>query len=509
MLRVRTGKQFSGTMDMAFAGTAMLKNPKMINEWSKNLFANDFPFTWGLLQMLGDEVDEQVTDSGIYRIGSCGINNRTVYITSYTGTPKIGHFIHVTLTDGWMKHGATGELGDGRTMMRLDDDGISQPDGRTTYRAQLIGNNPDEVCPDHLLQGGAPFNFGTAIYGEASKTGHPVNWQTGDVHVNTMTTVRTKVSWTGDFLSEGMEIEVSKSGDKAPFLAFLPGSVGFYKEHMRRVDYWNLHGVANFDPISGKIFTQTKSDEKGDVLAGSGLYDIMEKCAIPMAYKPQDVLAGRREMSPILDEAISIAARYTGEEFIGMVAIGGQIAMKCVEKASQEKLIRENISLELMLDGTKKEISTKGLYFKYQSTFGEVQVMWNKYVDNPNKQYLQQYTIQNQGMQYALRSGDLLIIPIIKYRDPETGKMKPSLSLFSKGKSQNGMAINRKLVFGFFRGMTGLTNSVSGSGASTFLKQFKEYTASSAQDADQAELLSQTMLIVRNADKCVYLRAIK
>lgn len=510
MVKVTTGKQFSGTMDMAFAGTAMLRNPKLINEWTRNLFANEFPFTWGILQLLGDEVDEQVTDSGIYRIGSCGINNRPVFIIGFTGTPKCDQDIYVTLTDGWMRHGATGMLGDGKTMLRLDDDGITAGN-YTTYRARIVGNNPSEVCPAELLQDSSPFNFKTAIYGEASKTGHPVNWSTGDLYLNTMTTVRTKVSWTGDFLSEGMEIEVSKTDkNKAPMLAFLPGSVGFYKEHMKRVDYWNIHGVSNFDPISGKIYGQTSRDEKQDVVSGSGLYDIVEKCGIPMVYNPLEVLAGRRLMSDILDEAIGLTSRYTQDEMIAMMAIGGQIAMKCVEKATQEKITRENIHLELRLDSGIKSIDTHGLYFKYQSTFGTLQVMWNKYVDEPNAQYNAAYSIPFGGQQFPLRSGDLIIVPIVKMADKENpGKTKPSLSLFSKGKNTAGMAINRKLVFGFFRGMTGLTNSVPTGNAKNFLKEFKEYAASTAQDADQAELLSQTMLILRNADKCIHLRAVK
>lgn len=510
MIKITTGKKFSGTMDMAFAGAAMMKNPQMINEWTKSLYANEFPFTWGLLPLLGDDVDEQVTDSNIYRIGSTGICNKTVYISNYTGTPKVDQFISITVNDGWLKRGATCSLGDGKTLLRLDDDGVTVGN-QTIYRAQVVGNNPADVVPDRLLTGGSPLNFEFASYGEASTTGHPVTWETGDVYTNSTSTIRTKASWTGDFLSEGMagsEITADvkdANGKNQVYRGFLPGDAGFYREHMASVNRALLNGKANFNPITGRIYTQTQSDEKKDVLMGSGLYETLEACAIPMAYSPKEVLDGRRQMSNILDEAIGRTALYTGQEFVGLIAITGQLGLKCTEKASQEKLIRENIQLTLSIDGENKSISTKNLYAKYQSTFGDMQFLWNKEVDNPGKKLDSQYTVSLDGTRYGLKSGDILIIPIIKYKDKTTGKMKPSLSVFSKGKTENGISINRKLVFGFFRGMTGLTNSVNT--GSTFYKQLKEYAVSTTQDADASHLLSQIMLIVRNAPQCIYLKA--
>ncbi len=504
MMKIKTGAKFSGSMDMAFLGAALLKSPKFANEFYGNsLFADEMPFTYGLLSQFGFDADEQRTDSGTYVIKSAGVDNRPVYILGVTGDTSVGGVCHVTVNDGWAKNGATWFMGDHTTIIRFDNNGLSTGNG-TTYRATVTGMTNGTPTPNDLFANGSPLNFISGTYGEASKTGHPIHWSTGDVYVNAMTTVRTKMQWTGDLLSDGgMEVECyAKDPSLAPMKAYLPGAVGVLKEHMLRVDKTLVHGVANFDPITGKVNTQTTSDEKSDVVMGSGLYDIVKKVGIRMKYNPEDVLSGRRSMAEILDEAISTTARYSSDEFIANVAVGGMVAMKCVEKAGQDKLIKENIQLQLNIDGENKSISTKGLYAKYQSTFGDLQIIRNKYVDDPNVRVLPQYSIQTQGMSYSLKSGDLIIIPIVKmkYKD---GKTKPSLTSFSKGKD----GIDRRLVFGFFKGMTGLTNSVDPK--SQFMKDLNNYILSSAQDADQAEYLSEMMLILRNANRCIYLEAVK
>lgn len=505
-IKIETGKKFSGTMDMGFAGSAMIKKPRMLNHFTMGLFAQEFPFTWGLLQFLGENVDDsEVLDSNTYTIGSIGLNNKSVYIHSYSGTPKVDQQFFITLSDGWLKHGAVCTLGDGITKIRLDDDGVTLGN-QTTYKAQAIGNNASGVIPDYLLAAGEPVNFEYSAYGEASKTGHPVYWNTGDIYKNIMTTVRSKVQWTGDFLSEGTIFEVQEDGKDAVYRGFLPGTAGFYRTHMAWINNAMLHGSANFDPITGKVYTTTSYDEKTEVSMGSGLYETVRNVGVQMSYSPKEVLTGRRTMSSILDEAIAQAAKYTGEEFIGMIALGGQLAIRCVEKANKEKLVTENIQLTLMLNGTEKSISTKGLYAKYQSTFGELQIMWNREPDKADKKFSSRHLISVDGTSYPDLSGDLIIIPIIKFKDKD-GKTKPSIKLISKGKTSGGITMDRRLVFGFHRGMTGLTNSVFGKNNTAFLKQFKEFMTSSMIDADQSELLSQMMLVLHNADKCIYLKA--
>lgn len=502
-MKVTTQQFGSGTIDTQFLGLSLQKAPQLLQEVFVERWADIAPLQSLFSGIFPESPTEEVLPSSLIRWMMQGLPLRHTYICASRGTFRTGSKdCELDVSDGWMQPGATVRLEDGSLLQITTAKSLAAGKG-ATYGVQVVSNNPDTVIDSLWLEKGKALNFEYSVHPEASETGHPIQYGTGNQYMNALTTVRTKASITGDAMAEALVLDTmlkdQKSGEvMGRYRGFLPNVISnmgrnMLSEHIARVERMLVRGVANFNPQTGFIYNTTAEGQ--DVLQGDGLLSQFNS-AFDGHYYPTDNLTS---ILSTINRALAYIAYHSRQDKLDWIVMGGAGSKIVWNYVMQDYLNKSNMRVIINADKLPTTIQQLDIQ-QYDTPHGTVKFVPTQVFNDPE---VKTREIVFQGYKYPAESFDFYFMPVQRLASGKT-----NIRIYAKGKSANGQTINRSLVFAHIAGMTGM---LAGKISSNQKAQMETaaYMAATGRDAEQYEVLSQKGLIITNPTECAVVRCMR
>ncbi len=495
--KIRTAQIGAGTVDMQFLGLAMVKQPQILPEFI-SAYAQNMPVTMLFSAIQPESTKEETLSSNQIKWQVQGAPNKIARIVRYSGTPAVGNRFQIVVNDGWFRHGAKMTLNNDRDQLYIDSDGDAV-EGGIQYNAQVIGNVKGTMLDESLLAKNMPLNYDTASYEEGSNTGHPMPFGTGDWYQNAMSIERHKFSLTGDAITEALVFDVyrqdMKTGGTVVQSTWLPNILtktgdSLLKFHMRARELNYHNSRSSYNPQTGEVMVKAGHNGNEDVLMGDGLLPQLED-AYTLFYDP--LLDSPQYIRWCIRSLINYMSFHYDQDFIDLYVLGGRGARAVFSDAMADELNAATGNVTFRTPDSDGKMVAGLLFDSFRCDFGTAKFVLDNAFDDPSRE-TQKMTYNNLTL--GVSSFGMYFLPV---------KQMPSgqnnIRMFSKGKTAWGQDINRNIVFGHIQGMSGYLGNKGMNGKQ--LGELSQYAqlVSTGRDAEQMEILSETMLIVTDPSR--------
>jgi hypothetical protein len=489
---IKTKKIGSGEIDMEVLNLSMAKNPQILKDLYVNLFARKAPFST-FVSNLGVSDNEEVLPSNMIRWAVWGHPDVPTYVLSVsTTTPTVGVPFEITLSNGFFRANAVLRTQVTNHNIFIKSNGVPSAGG-TRYTAEYIGTAGQQM-PVGVLVPNSQVSYLTAAYGEASETGHPLPFVTGpDYYTNVMTLTRHKEGITGSAMTEAIIYEDTKfdplTNENKLFRGMLPVIMkdgrNLIEEHIYKKEMNYIYGVSNFDPATGKVFT-IDADGK-PVPMGDGFIRQFEQ-GRTVHFDPK---MGIPQIAQLIKNMRQFVTYNMGAESMDLYVMGGNLAKLIYQDVLTYEHNKTGVTIQKVLGKDAKDLMAGIEYTGLQDMLGSLKFIYNPVFDDKTNPSLR---VAYAGQSFSAESGDMYFFFVKKTQDGKT-----NIRTFSKGKNFRGHQVDRRLVYGYIPGMTGWAKKNIGSRAAASMEQYSDYMQiATGRDAEQFEVLSETMLILAN-----------
>lgn len=419
-------------------------------------------------------------------------------------TMKAGQTETITLSDSWIDADGLLHASDGLHVFLATQKTKIYPDGSGKYDIQLVHDDPNyTIDTASILRVDAPLNYLGNAKGELSTTGQGGRAH-GSYDIYSGTQVqRGQVAFSGHFLSDSaanciLYSDFDETTGK-PRNAVFPMSQAMMELHL---DTWTqqlLWGKSNFDVKNQRFLNASPLGPKADRPTTDGFMTLMDSTIHNYHYNPNDLPSVNRQR---IKEAISTARRYYEEKNVTLVAFTGNGG----EEVLQEIFLEENRALGIQVHVTPEAgvLQQAGLVVgSLKTTAGTIYPYNYSSALRRGTQYDQ---TSKGGISYDARSFDIYLVPM--YVNPD-GRANLRVNFISN--TVNGLGtVNRGLVMGIQRGMTGLFGGLpklqAGIEESNIFTDSNQI--SSPVDGEQAHVLTHWATMMDDPDGIIKLTAV-
>lgn len=417
-------------------------------------------------------------------------------VTSNTGVPDTivaGENIELELDEQIYEPGA-------KLLLRNKTDelycvGKRHSFGNTTYTFQLVGREGYTISKE-LLSVGSPLTYSGNIYPEGSKTNHPVllgGPKRIERAINLLSIIRHEYAATGSAESnDHYYVFQSQTQGKLTELGFSNWPVKFVKSHLQTLNHQLIYSRANFDPATKKVNNRNSQGQFHEVPSFSGIREQLSCAKHQWTY---DLKATSYSNAiKFLEGILKYMSSALGKTDMNLIAYATGAGRAWLRKVIREGGLKvSGVSLQQIITGG--ETTVFGYKSdKYVCDYGTITI----YDVAESRCYDRGAfdKITYDGVQYDRESLDIFFFP-----DKIEGK--PTIRIYYKNGEYNGKNVNRMMVFGHQKGMSGYSGNtlnftdaqVSDAAVESALRDSK-YDVSSAFDGDLWMGLSHISVMV-------------
>lgn len=320
--------------------------------------------------------------------------------------------------------------------------------GDTVYTFQLVGQAGYTISKE-LLALESPLTYSGNMYPEGSTTNHPVllnNPRRIEESINLLSIMRHEAGATGSAESNDDYYMFRKIvDDKVMEQGMLNLPVKFLKEHLKKVNYQLTYSRANFDPLTKKVNNRTSQGQYHEVPSFSGIKEQLEAAKHQFSYD----LKARSYANAIkfLEGILKYMSQIAGKTDMNLVAYATGAGRAWLSNVINEGGLKvSGVTLQQQIKGGETNVTFGYVADTYVSRYGKISIFDIADSHCYNKGAFD--TVSYDGMQYDRESLDI-------YFFPDMVDKKKTVKLYYKSGEYNGKEVNRMLVLGHQKGMSG------------------------------------------------------
>lgn len=498
--------------DMEYLGSHLLRDPnkvvRVINKFGQDSFLNFFT------QFGVSTREEGVSGISSEKIAESlirwRIKDNTIPASKIVGNSQLPVEIkancpfRISLHDNWVDVDGVFVAEDSDYVFYVHEKfGGVGGGGGYDYSMSFVSNDPEEVLSrKELLDVGRFLNYTGNGKGELSSTSQPFRTDEGNVYdmFNVTQVVRHEIAASGHALSTMTVMNEYENGQMAGQY-FLPFDGNLLKKHIKFLGSTLYFQRTNFNPLARKVYTNNSRNARPEVPLTAGIRQQFQFTESVFDYNPYDA---PKNIMHLIDAIIASRAEYFRDPYGKYLIVTGMGGSQVLENVKAEKLYSQRVNLQTNV-AAGQELPVGHTYGKYYTQFGEFTILNTGYLTKPRGWKSEQ--VGFQGGSWDKEGFDMYIVPINRYDDG-----RRSIRIATKAKE----GINRGLVIGSLRGMSGMYNSYDGSVnlenvnsqdfARNVLMQDK-YSVSSSTDGEVSMALSEMAPVIEDPDSIVWLRA--
>ena len=424
--------------------------------------------------LLGDNFDpiQEKEDNRLFDFSSSSIGAEFIRIQEEVEDHKVMKVLDASRVPVQMIAGVPFELGteiavvdEGEYILLNDQETMLRVISRRSSNGKMLDMTVELVgqtgimAPGYLCAQGMPLNTGYGnSKGEGSENGNTLDlWGTKkNLFSNPMQITRYMWKETGDWMSDevfAFSVEEAMDGSK-PYNFYTDISVKFFREALRRLEGQIMYSRANFDPDTMAINSASGADNSAypDRPSYAGILEQMDQTPVNIPWpvrskylttfnKMESMQQQMQQIWPGCD--IMIVVQGPGKKFIlDAWREGGQ--SKYPTRLSRDVKPGEKITIGYGISHVENDY---GKFFIYDISQGY-----------QTKGEFENWTYN--GVTGTKRSRDIYFIPL---RRGSNGMTKKLVKYFSKsGKNGTHQQVDRGMVFGRVKGLTGEGNGRTG-----------------------------------------------